>query len=268
MATITVFEAGYCTHMACMAMRGAGLAICRFPARAYLIETARGLWLWDTGYAQHFHDHTKSGIFAMYRRVTPVHFDANASMVLQLRERGIQPRDLTAVVLSHFHGDHIAGLRDFQGVPTYLSGAGWNTTRCLRGFGALRKGFVPGLIPPGFESSIVFVETFDRVHLPSELAPFAQGFALPESGAQVMVVELPGHAAGHLGAFVSTNDGWVLLASDAAWSPKSYERLVGPSVVAHAIMDSPAAYYQTLHNLHALHTRGQVRICLTHEGAL
>jgi hypothetical protein len=62
MATITVFEAGYCTHMACMALKGAGFATCRFPARAYLIETARGRWLWDTGYAQHFLDHTRSGL--------------------------------------------------------------------------------------------------------------------------------------------------------------------------------------------------------------
>jgi glyoxylase-like metal-dependent hydrolase (beta-lactamase superfamily II) len=268
MATITVFEAGYCTHMACVALKGAGLGICQFPARAYLIETAHGRWLWDTGYAQHFHDHTRSGIFAMYRRVTPVHFDASAAVVLQLRERGVQPRDLNALILSHFHGDHIAGLRDFPGVPTYLSGTGWNATRCLDGFSALRKGFIPGLIPPDFEFTTVFIETLETIQLPFELAPFGQGFVLPESNAEVILVELPGHAAGHLGAFVSTSRGWVLLASDAAWSPKSYERLVGPSVLAHTIMESPAAYYQTLHDLHALHTRGQVTICLTHEGAL
>lgn len=268
MATITVFEAGYCTHMACMALKGAGLKICQFPARAYLIEVAGRRWLWDTGYAQHFLDHTRDGLFVLYRRVTPVHFDANAAVVQQLRDRGLHPRDLSAVILSHFHGDHIAGLRDFQGTSTYLSGAGWDATRCLRGFGALRKGFVPGLIPPDFESSAVFVETFERVPLPPELAPFRQGFALPGSGAQVVVVDLPGHSAGHLGAFVNTTEGWVLLASDAAWSPTSYEQLVGPSVIAHAIMDSPAAYHQTLRDLHALYTRGKVRICLTHEGAL
>jgi glyoxylase-like metal-dependent hydrolase (beta-lactamase superfamily II) len=268
MATITVFEAGYCTHMACMALKGAGFASCRFPARAYLIETSRGRWLWDTGYAQHFHDHTKNGLFSLYRRVTPVYFDAKEAVVSQLKARGMQPRDLTAVILSHFHGDHIAGLRDLQGVPTYLSGAGWEATRGLRGIGALRKGFVPGLIPPDFESSTVFVESFERVALPSELEPFRQGFGLPGACTEVILVELPGHAAGHLGAFVSTADGWVLLASDAAWSPKSYQQLVGPSVIAHAIMDSPAEYHQTLRDLNALHTRGEVKICLTHEGAL
>jgi ribonuclease BN (tRNA processing enzyme) len=56
--------------------------------------------------------------------VTPVYFDSKEAVVSQLKERGMQPRDLTAVILSHFHGDHVAGLRDLQGVPAYLSGAG------------------------------------------------------------------------------------------------------------------------------------------------
>ncbi len=71
MATLSVFEAGYCTHTACVALRGAGLRTCAFPARAWLIEAAGRRWLWDTGYASHFHDHTRSGLFAIYRKVTP-----------------------------------------------------------------------------------------------------------------------------------------------------------------------------------------------------
>lgn len=268
MATITVFEAGYCTHAACMALRGAGTNTCRFPARAYLIETARGRWLWDTGYASHFIDATRSGIFAWYRRVTPVHFDASEAIAMQLRERGIRARDLDAVILSHFHGDHIAGLRDLQGAPTWLSGTGWAATRALRGFGALRKAFVPGLIPPDFESSVTAVERFDRVELPAELAPFTHAYAAPGSGGELLIVELPGHAAGHLGAFVATAAGWVLLASDAAWSPASYRERVGPSRLANIIMDNSHQYYETLCKLNQLYLRGRVNIRLTHEGAL
>ncbi|MGN6653693.1 MBL fold metallo-hydrolase [Trinickia sp.] len=268
MATITVFEAGYCTHAACMALRGAGMKVCRFPARAYLIDTAGGRFLWDTGYASHFIDHTRSGLFSWYRRVTPVYFDEREAVARQLRERGIRTRDLTAVILSHFHGDHIAGLRDFEGTPTWLSGAGWADTRLLKGIRALRKGFVPGLIPPDFESSMTAIEGFPRIELPAELAPFTHGYAAPGADGELLIVELPGHAAGHLGAFVATASGWVLLASDAAWSPSSYRELVGPSRLAHIIMDEPAQYYATLRMLNRLHRGGRVSICLTHEGAL
>lgn len=38
MAKVTVFEVGYCTHIGCMALRGAGFRVCKFPARAYLLE--------------------------------------------------------------------------------------------------------------------------------------------------------------------------------------------------------------------------------------
>jgi glyoxylase-like metal-dependent hydrolase (beta-lactamase superfamily II) len=270
MATITVFEAGYCTHPACMALRGAGMKVCRFPARAYLIETARGhgRYLWDTGYASHFVDSTRSGLFAWYRRVTPVHFDEREAVVAQLRARGIQTEDLTALILSHFHGDHIAGLRDLQGTPTWLSGTGWAATRSLRGIGALRQGFVPGLIPSDFESSMTAIESFPQIALPPELAPFTHAYAAPGADEEVLIVELPGHAAGHLGAFVATASGWVLLASDAAWSPSSYRDLVGPSRLAHLIMDDPAQYYATLRRLNRLHQGGHVSIRLTHEGAL
>jgi glyoxylase-like metal-dependent hydrolase (beta-lactamase superfamily II) len=268
MARITVFEAGLCTHPGCIALRGGPLRACVFPARAYLLEAAGRTWLWDTGYATHFHDRTRCGVFALYRRVTPVVFDAKQGMAEQLRNRGLSERDLCAVILSHFHGDHIAGLRDFPATRFVCSGAGWQRTRLLRGLAALRRGFVPGLIPEDFEARVQFVETFERVALPAALAPFTHGCALPHADAEILIVELPGHAAGHLGAFVQTDDGWVLLASDAAWSPRSYRERIGPSRLAHLVIEDTRAYYDTLERLHRLDQGGQARIWLTHEGAL
>jgi glyoxylase-like metal-dependent hydrolase (beta-lactamase superfamily II) len=233
-----------------------------------LIETTRGRWLWDTGYAQRFLDCTRSGLFAWYRRITPVHFDSSAAIVRQLSRGGMRPADLNAVILSHFHGDHIAGLIDFAGVPTWLSGSGWRTTRALRGVRALRAGFVPALVPGDFEASIVHIEGFECIDLPVGLAPFRRGYLAPDSDGEIIIVDLPGHAAGHIGAFVQTGDGWNLLASDAAWSPRSYQELTGPSRLANVIMEDSVAYHRTLRDLHALHTGGHVKICLTHEGAL
>ena len=99
MASIRVFEAGHCTHRACVALRGAGLSLCAFPSRAYLIEAAGKRWLWDTGYAQHFLDHTRSGLFAIYAAVTPVYFESSQAMVAQLRAQGMRPADLDVIIL-------------------------------------------------------------------------------------------------------------------------------------------------------------------------
>lgn len=268
MARITPFEAGHCTHAGCVALRGGPWKRCAFPARAYLLQAAGRHWLWDTGYATHFHDHTRSGVYALYRRVTPVFFEPHQGVACQLAARGLAPRDLTAVILSHFHGDHIAGLHDFPGTGFICSGSGWRQVRGLRGWPALRRAFVPGLIPADFESRVQFIEGHARVALPAGLAPFRHAHALPGAHGEILIVELPGHAEGHLGAFVLTDDGWVLLASDAAWSPRSYQEGVGPSRLAHLIMDDTRAYYRTLDHLHQLHRGGQARIWLTHEGAL
>ena len=268
MARITTFEAGSCTHPGCVALRGGPLRACAFPSRVYLLEAGGRAWIWDTGYATHFHDHTRSGLFSIYRRVTPVQFESRQAIAAQLRALGLPLRDLAGVILSHFHGDHVAGLRDFPDAVFVCSGEGWRATRTLCGIAALRRGVVPGLFPGDFEARLRFVESFEPTPLPAELAPFETAWALPGADGEILVVPLPGHAAGHLGAFVRTEDGWVLLASDSSWSPKGYRERRGPSRLAHLIMEDRRAYYATLDRLHALDRAGRVRILLTHEGAL
>jgi hypothetical protein len=88
MAKITAFEVGYCTHIGCMALKGAGLRVCKFPSRAWLLEAGDKRWLWDTGYASWFEQYTREGVFRLYRQLTPVYFDAEASLARQLLASG------------------------------------------------------------------------------------------------------------------------------------------------------------------------------------
>ncbi len=267
MAKVTTFEVGYCTHVGCMALRGAGFRVCKFPARAYLLEVGDKRWLWDTGYSYHFSEQTRNGVFRLYSAVTPVYFDPQEALVEQLRSQGLDAKDIDGLILSHFHGDHIAGLRDFDDLAYICSGEGWQKISHLRGVAALKCAFVPGLIPSDFESRVSFIESYDTFPLPAELAPFTQGYLLPESKGEIILVPLPGHAAGHIGAFIQTDEGWTLLASDAAWSPANYKELRGPSRLANFLMDDPKLYYQTLRNLNQLYKNG-VSIKLCHEGDL
>lgn len=268
MARLHRFDAGYCTHPACIALSGGRWAVCRFPSRAWLIEAGGKRWLWDTGYAAHFYDHTRSGLFSLYRKLTPVYFDPDDAMCRQLQAQGLAVRDLDGLILSHFHGDHIAGLRDFPGLPILCSGRGWQQLRHLRGVAALRRAFVPGLIPPDFEARMQAVEALPECALPAELAPFSHGWVLPGSAGEVLLLPLPGHAEGHIGAFVQTDDGWVLLAADAAWSARGYRELRGPARIAHLLMADTADYYRTLRQLQQLDAGGAAQIALCHEGEL
>jgi glyoxylase-like metal-dependent hydrolase (beta-lactamase superfamily II) len=264
MAKLHVFRVGYCTHPACMALKGAGLASRCFPSRAYLIETRQGPLLWDTGYAERFQDATSQGVYRLYPLITPVYFDPQEALVCQLRSLGLAPHDVRGLVMSHFHADHIAGVRDFPSARLFASAVGWAAVRGLQGLRAVRQAFVPALLPPDIAQRLCFVEGLPLVKLGPQCHPFTEGYDLT-GDAEVLVVALPGHAVGHLGAFVRQDDGWTLLASDAAWAAESYRSLRGPSEWSFLVQHNRAAYYRTLHQLHALERAGQVRIALTHE---
>ncbi|MES2319467.1 MAG: MBL fold metallo-hydrolase [Pseudomonadota bacterium] len=263
MAKVTAFRVGHCSHPSCMVLKGSGLQSLCFPSRAYLIETAHGLYLWDTGYAQRFAEATGKGVFRLYAWVTPVQFEQAESLHGQLRAYGVDPKDIHTLLLSHFHADHVAGMRDFPDARLMCSQPGWEAVRRLSGFGAVRQGFVPELMPADIEARLGFVESAPLAALPAELAPFTQGRAL--AGGEIIVVDLPGHAPGHIGAFIHTDQGWVLLASDSAWVAQSYQQLRGPSELSFILQHNRASYYDTLRKLHALHQSGKADICLTHD---
>ena len=112
------------------------------------------------------------------------------------------------------------------------------------------------------------MESFKSVRLSEQLLPFKYAYELPDSRGEIFLVPLPGHAAGHIGAFVLTESGWTLLASDAAWTPSNYQLMAGPSQLTHLVMESHADYYRTLRQLNHLWVAGQVDIRLCHEGDL
>lgn len=263
MAEISIFQAGFCTHPACMVLKGAGFKSQCFPSSAYLIRTKVGYFLWDTGYAEHFMD-ASHGIYRLYSMVTPVTFNPAQSLVLQLKSKGISAKDIHGIIVSHFHADHIAGLLDFSGTNIICSDQAWTSIKNLKGILALKKGHLPDLIPTDIETRLSFVEQLPNIALPNELRPFETGWDLTGDG-EVLIVALPGHAIGHLGAFIATEQGWVLLASDAAWTKEAYISLRGPSELSFLIQNNRKEYYQTLNQLHQLHTQNQVPIMLTHQ---
>jgi glyoxylase-like metal-dependent hydrolase (beta-lactamase superfamily II) len=266
MARLIALQAGHCTHPACMALQGAGWRSRCFPSRAYLIETQRGWVLWDTGYADRLLHWMNQGVYRLYGWTTPVQLPPSQTIRVQLHQRGLSPRDVHTVVVSHFHADHYAGLDDFPHSRVLCSEAAWRSVGSLRGLSAVRHAFIPELIPSNLESRLVFVEQRPVCPLPSSLSPYVTAWDVLETG-ELLVVPLPGHARGHLGAFVQTDSGWVLLASDAAWDPQSYRALTPPSRLSYLVQDSRRDHLATLRQLHALHEGGQARILLTHEPA-
>ncbi len=96
---------------------------------ALITHPTQGRLLFDVGYAKHIFQATKPFPFSLYRRITPVVTSDALSIRSQLADRAIAASDIRAVVLSHFHADHIAGLKDFPESSFIASHRAWHAIK-------------------------------------------------------------------------------------------------------------------------------------------
>lgn len=250
---VRILQAGACTHPAAMAREGASLAPAVFPALAGLIvHPTQGPVLFDTGYDPAFLAATDPFPERFYRWATPVRLDEGEAAVDQIRRLGLSPDDVGAIVISHFHGDHVAGLHAFPKARLYCARAGLTEIRRPGRIGRVRKGLLAELVPADAETRAVFFEDLPRVALPRALAPFEAGADLFGDGSMI-AVELPGHCAGHWGLVVRReDDGLEFFIADGAWSTAQVRENAPPPKLTTAVLGQTEPYRRTFAALHRL----------------
>lgn len=261
MHTLTLFDTGYCVVSEHQVLRGGAQRPMEVHALAALLEHPRhGRTLFDTGYAAHMLTASERWPYRLYRRMTPLRLRPELDLVRQLGARGIGPGSIDRVIVSHFHADHVAGLHDFPGTPIVAAAAALESVVGSRGFGALGKGYLPDLLPADLAARARPVYRFEGPSLP-HLGPTHDLFG----DGSLLLVPLPGHARGQLGALVATSEGPVLLAADGAWTSRSIRERRPPAAVTRLIADDWGALMATLEALHAFAAaRPEVRILPCH----
>lgn len=167
------------------------------------------------------------------------------------RQAGIDPSNIQYVILSHFHADHIGGIRDFpQAKFIYLQSA-YDSVKHRKGFSALRAAFLPDLLPSDFEQRALPIDETQLVSLPASY-PFKRGLDVFGDGS-VIAVDLPGHADGQIGVLLTTEKQPYFLCADAVWSSRAYRECVAPHWVAGLIMDDRRAYQDSFWRVHDFH---------------
>lgn len=206
------------------------------PVFAYLIEHPAGLFLVDTGWSR---DISPNGVYdpKAVRSVLPVHLAAlyrpfvpvGMAVDEQLRSMGIDQEDIEAVLITHLDPDHVSGLRSVSRAKRMVipeDEAYWSVRTKYR----MRQ--------PEQLWDVEGVErVFFRGHL---LGPMHKAIDVTGDGS-IMLVNLPGHTDGLCGVVVRNDEKYVLLASDAAVSLRSWEQMEPPGFAA----DS-ALQYKTL----------------------
>lgn len=247
---------GSCKHPQAMTMRGGTLRPVDYHAVAMLIlHPEEGPILFDTGYDPAFLTATARLPEALYRWATPVSMKPGSDAASQCRALGHDPADVRHIVLSHFHGDHVAGLHAFPNARVHCSRAGHDDLRGRSRLGGTRRGLLANLLPGDLAERTAYFEDAGRTSLPGDFLPFTDGADILGDGS-LLAVELPGHCPGHWGlALRDVQWGYHFLVADAAWSSQAIRENRPPPAISTAWLGNTARARDTLTQLHSLHVR-------------
>ena len=222
------------------------------PALFAAITLADGACiLFDTGYSARFFSETSKFPFSIYAHITPVCVSEQTGARSELARVGISSDAVSHIVISHFHPDHIGGLQDFPNAKFVCARSGYNVVRNKQGFPALRHGYLRGLVPADFAERAIFVEDAPRIALPPNMMPFQWGYNLFDNP-HLIIVDLPGHATGHLGMYIKSASLTYFLVGDACWLSRTFVERKLPHPLARLIFTDMQEYSQTIDKLHEL----------------
>lgn len=250
---VKLFECGYCTHPEKIVNPKRPFKKIKFPATVALLKhPTKGYILFDTGYSKSFLDATRSFPYSIYAKLTPVFYSETQSIKNQLKNEGIHPSEIRYIILSHFHGDHTAGLDDFPSAEILTFKKAYDHIKQFNKIKALTKGCLVDLLPEDLPNRMNFIDEQPEILLSSEFHPFHEGFDVFGDGS-LFAVDLTGHAIGQFGIFILLKSGkQLLLCADAVWTSQAYEELVFPHKIANLLIEDRAAYRENIEKLHQL----------------
>ncbi|MCD0252829.1 MBL fold metallo-hydrolase [Xanthomonas campestris pv. campestris] len=251
--SVELLRIGHCRHCGRMVRADGHWHAVEFPALSVLIRhPQRGALLYDTGYAEHFFRATDPLPERLYRWTTPVTLPAQERLQAQLARRDLAPDDIGWCLISHFHADHVGGLRDLPTARFICLHADYAQLRAASRLGGLRRALLPQLLPDDFAQRVQFAEQAPQRALGGAWKGLGVGYDLFTDGS-VMAVALPGHVPGQMGLLLrDQHDREVLLCADAVWSSATFASLAWPAWPTRLLMHDWSAFQRTVRVLHGL----------------
>ncbi|MFT5904967.1 MAG: glyoxylase-like metal-dependent hydrolase (beta-lactamase superfamily II) [Cryomorphaceae bacterium] len=243
-------SAGHCLAKEHHALWGGQRKNIQFKALFGLIKHDKLGWiLYDTGYTDRFYDATHKFPSSLYAKITKVEIEKEDEVVAQLKRFGIQPQDIKHIIITHFHADHVGGLKDFPNATVYCSKEAYHYTVKLNKTLSFSKGVLKDLLPDDLGERVKFIEDVGH-EFEDEI--FGTSFDLFGDNS-ILTFNLPGHAAGQIGIKVRTAKKTYFLMADACWTHLAYKQNKLPHPIVRLLFSSWKDYKQTVDKLSQYH---------------
>lgn len=190
------------------------------PIYAWVIEHEEGVIVVDTGETART---SEAGYFPRwhpyYNLAVHFHVKPEEEIGAQLKQKGINSKDVTKVLLTHMHTDHAGGLHDFPNSVIHVNMPEYKRTR---GFQGQIDGYLPHRFPKWLSPQPI---EFDG----GGFGSFNKSWNVTAKG-DVKVVPTYGHTPAHVSVIVTLEDINYFLAGDTSYSEENLLRKIPDGV--------------------------------------
>ncbi|AZO24735.1 MBL fold metallo-hydrolase [Mesorhizobium sp. M1E.F.Ca.ET.045.02.1.1] len=241
-------------------LRSGGWRSVRLRVRYGLIfHPTEGAVLIDTGYTpEALTGEGRSRRLRLYGAVLKPELNGAEQVLPMLKRFGLSPDDIRAVIVTHFHADHISGLPLFPKARFIASDAAWARVKSRTPRQNLRYGVFTELFPADFGDRLDGLSTKRQIEAQGDVPGGADLFG----DRSVIAVDLPGHADGQFGLLFAGLERPLLYAVDVQWLLRALTENRTPGFPATLIAEDASAIEPTSAMLRRfLATSGEVMLC-------
>ncbi len=210
-------------------LRGIGLTTPRsrwswVPVPVFLVEhPTAGRLLIDTGFHASVQDGARTSLGRRQAWLLPARQGAGESAPERLRALGIEPEQISTVVMTHLHNDHASGASQFPHATFVVDEAEWRA--------ACAGGFAEGYRHEHFDQPWDWRTVDHRGPDACARAGFERTLDLFGDGS-VLLLSTPGHTLGHQSVLLALEDRTLLLTGDAAYIRRAIDDDLVPIFLA------------------------------------